>query len=114
MPQAEYHELRAAAGGRQITGFLLDCVRVTMQARPAASIRTSYHIQRIATDNPMWMQVAVDRWPDGRTVTRYTGTQYPDEATAREECARLNVTPRGSSRPRSPAPGGASTPTHEE
>ena len=102
------------AQGGQLAPFLIDCARYAAQHRPAPAVRTSYHVQRIATDDPMWMQVAVDRWPDGRVVTRYTGTQYPDEVTAREACARLNASSRGSSRPRIPAPGGASTPTHEE
>jgi len=110
MPREDYHELRAAAGARQITAFLLDCVRAAMRTRATVSIRTSYHVQRIAADAPIWMQVAVDRWPDGRVVTRYTGTEYPDDATAREDCARLNATSRGPSRPRIPAPGGATTP----
>ena len=89
----EKDELRTLANGRQITAYILDCVRVAERQRPASLTQpqsTSYHVQRIATDAPMWMQVAVDRWPDGRVVTRYTGTEYPDEATAREDCARLN------------------------
>ena len=109
----EKDELRTLANGRQITAYILDCVRVAERQRPASLTQprsTSYHVQRIATDSPMWMQVAVDRWPDGRVVTRYTGTEYPDDATAREDCARLNATSRGPSRPRIPAPGGATTP----
>ena len=86
----QVEEIRMLAQGGQLAPFIMDCVRYAAQHRPGPAVRTSYHVQRIATDDPMWMQVAVDRWPDGRIVTRYTGTQYPDEATARDECARLN------------------------
>lgn len=96
----EQHEIRRAAetaGYRRLPPFIMDLVRGTpkAQAHVEPPARTTYHVQVIGTDVPMIMQVAVDVWKDGRTVTRYTGIEYPNEAVAREHCAQLNGSPRG-------------------
>jgi hypothetical protein len=97
MALEDHAELLALAHGRQITAFLLDCVRYATAHRPASRVErpvsTVYVAQPLPSDGGPIMQVVRDTYQDGRAIERYTGIEYATLTAAQRDCAQLNRRP---------------------